>query len=420
MAARRILGWLLLGGGIACGARTGLEVPRDAEGGGGEGGTGGTGGTGGEEVRLCEELLPTQSAHVRLPVSNADVATLEMVRPVAAPSVACIAMDIGNEDGSWDLGHGCFDAWGPWPGSLGMALLQEGQQGGVAAAEGMNAGFTALLGNVDAGPARAVFDVSMFSAGSLSNVWLEAGPNRAVFLARSDDGPYFGGIARQLGTTERLAVQRIGADGHVSLGEIACAGGPIAAEGVDMPNELVVATTSARAFDGCNDVGVIGLPTRLQVLGLGRGGGTDLRFESLHDYPITDTRIVRGDGDDVWVGWDSGGSISVVHVGPEGALAPATQVTAGSHGTMAIARRSGELLVAYVPATKDNTAPDVRVLRVGSDSEPVLLGEFDTEGSTWLRDLELLVDPVSGSVIVAYVGLMGPNERAFARRLECR
>ena len=35
MAVPSRLVWLLLGGGIACGARTGLEVPDQAEGGGG-------------------------------------------------------------------------------------------------------------------------------------------------------------------------------------------------------------------------------------------------------------------------------------------------------------------------------------------------------------------------------------------------
>jgi hypothetical protein len=407
--------WLLLGGGIACGARTGLEVPDRGEGGGGS--DLGGGGAGGEEQTPCE-ITATQSAHLRLPFGGSIARSLGIVKATSAPQTACVATDIVNEDGTWSVAHGCFDAWGPWPGSLGMAILEDGLDGGLAVAEGRIYGFALLQGAHGEAGARAALDV-MPNASSMSWAEVSGGGNRAVFLTPGPGGTHFAGLSTLAGNSERLDVLRISAEAPVPLGEIACAQGPISASGVAVAQDLVVGMSSGREFDRCSDKGEPEAPTRLQVLSISPNGGTDLRFESVHDNPVTDVRVVSDGEDGVWAAWDAGGSVSLVPVGPGGPRAAAQVVTQGSRGSIALAKRGDSLLVAFVPAMK-NKNPEVHVLEVVPGEAPRLFGKLDTVGSTWLRDLELLVDPVSGSVIVGYIGLMGPNERAFAKRFDCK
>ena len=415
MAVPSRLVWLLLGGTIACGARTGLEIPDQAEGGGGA--ELGGGGAGGEAPTPCE-ITATQSAHLRLPFAGSVARTLGIVRATSAPQTACVATDVLNEDGTWSIAHGCFPAWGPWPGSLGMATLEDGLDGGLAVAEGRLYGFALLQGALGAAGARAALDV-MPSSSSMSWSEVSGGGNRAVFLAPGPGGTHFAGLASVDGTSERLSVTRASAEAPVSLGEIGCAQGPISAGGVAVAQDLVVGMASGREFDRCGDGGAPESPTRLQVLSLSPNGGTDLRYESIHDTPVTDVRVVSDGEDGVWTAWDAGGSVSLVPVGPGGPRTAAQVVAHGSRGSIALAKRGDSLLVAYVPAVK-NKAPEVYVMEVAPGAEPRLFGKLDTIGSTWLRDLDLLVDPATGSVIVAYVGLMGPNERAFAKRFDCK
>jgi hypothetical protein len=152
---------------------------------------------------------------------------------------------------------------------------------------------------------------------------------------------------------------------------------------------------------------------------LARGGGSTLLFEVDHDVPVIDVNAVAGEAEDVWVAWESGGAVSLASVGPGGAEAPPIRVAEGSRGAVALARRGDAPVLAYVE-TPPNGEPVIRVVEARGPDGIRVLGELDTMGATWLRDLEMVVDPATGDLIVAYVGRIGSNERAFARRLACR
>jgi hypothetical protein len=393
-------------------------VVTEDKGKGGEAPDGG-GGAGGEPPILCEDdLVPTTPAHVRLPHGDATVVSLEILRPPSAPSLACVVSDVKNDDGSWDVAHGCFEAWTAWPGSLGTASLTFGSDGGIAATEG-GTGFAVLIGSSSGSPLNAAYEVAPFdNSVSWSPFAMEEGDHRAVFVTRSPTGSYFAGLAQVSDDAERLQIARIGPQITEPLGEVSCARGPIAAEAVASDNELVIATANGLEFDRCGDGGDLAPPSRLQVLALAPSGGTELRYEAIHETPVIDVRTVASENGAVWVAWESAGAVSLLEVGPGGPLSAPTLVAAGSRGAIALATRNGEPLVATVHMTMGKD-PEISVLRVTEPGELELLGRFDTGGARWLRDLDLLVDPYTGHVIVAYVGQIGSNERAFARRLEC-
>ncbi len=402
----------------ACGARTGLEVVKEERGEGGESPDGG-GGAGGEPPILCEdELVPTTPAHIRLPHGGAAVRSLEIVRPPSAAGFACIVSDVANDDGTWDVAHGCFEAWGAWPGSLGTAFLTAGSDGGVAATEGA-AGYGMVVGSRSGASPSAAFEVPPNdNSVSWNQLVMPSTGHRAAFLARSPGGEHFAGLAEITEKTERLGVFRVGPQSTEPLGEIACAEGPIAAEAVASHDELVIATANGLEFDRCDQAADLEPPSRLQVLALAPGGGTELRYEALHDAPVVDVRAMAGDAGATWIAWESGGAVSLVSVGPSGPEAAPVLVAEGSRGAIALAERHGEPIVATVHKAMGQE-PEISVLRVTAEGDVELLGRFDTLGARWLRDLDLVVEPSTGHVIVAYVGQIGSNERAFARRLEC-
>jgi hypothetical protein len=402
---------------VACGARTGLEVVKEERGEGGESPDGG-GGAGGEPPILCEDdLVATTPAHVRLPHGDAAVRTLEIVHPPSAPGLACVVSDVANEDGSWDVAHGCFEAWSAWPGSLGTAFLTPGSDGGIAATEGA-VGYGIVVGSRSGASLSAAFEVPPNdNAVSWNQFAMPTTGHRAAFLARSPGGSHFAGLAAITDDAERLEVVRLGQTTE-PLGEIACARGPIAADAVASVDVLVIATGNGLEFDRCGQAIDLEPPSRLQVLALAPGGGTELRYEALHDAPIVDVRATAGDAGAVWVAWESGGAVSLVSVAPSGPVAAPVLVAKGSRGAIALATRQGEPIVASVHKVAGEE-PEISVMRVTAAGDVELLGRFDTAGARWLRDLDLLVDPKTGHVIVAYVGQIGSNERAFARRLEC-
>ncbi len=408
---------LFLVGLAACGARTGLEVPHDAADGGGGAGAADGGSGGGAGPHLCEELLPTTPAHVRLPYSGASVRSAALVAPTGVPGKACVISDLENDDGSFGYAHACFAAWSDWPGSLGTASVTNGVRGGISAAEGQSFGFAALVGDLGEEGVRYGLDNAPDVPMYLSFTGQMPG-HRAVFFARGA-AHYAAGLAAQVGEVERLTLARFSAFGATPVGEIACARGPIAARAVVDPTEVVVATSSGREFGRCGDAGDIDVPTRVQVIAATSAGGQELRYESVHPFPVTSVALLRGEAGGSTVVWDAGGRVSLVRLGPGGPLAPAVAVAQGSRGKVAAARHGDDALVAYVRsgAGGDQT---IEVVSIDPKGELRALGSLDTDAAPWLDGLDVLVEPERGEVIVAYVGLVGSNVRAFARRLDCR
>lgn len=409
--------WLILGGGLACGARTGLEVPYDRAQGGGA--PDGGGGSGGADVVRCDELTATPAAHVRLPNNSATVLSVEIVRPPSAPGLVCVVSDVVNDDGSWTVAHGCFEAWGIWPGSLGTAFLAQGSDGGVAATEGRAFGYAILLGNLHTPDLLAALDVAPNeSAVPWTSVAMQAPGFRPAFMSRAPDGAFFGGLSHVEQDAERLDVVQVEGPGVLHLGEIACAHGALSADAISRNDDIVVVTSTGHAIGACPVDDSLAPPNRLHVVSLGRGGGTELLFETEHAAPVVDARAVAGDADRIWVGWESGGAVMLASIGPKGAEAPPITVAEGSAGAIALARRDHTPVMAYAELRPDGE-PIIRVVEVHGAGDIRLLGELDTDGATWLRDLEMVVDPSTGSIVVAYVGRIGTSERAFARRLSC-
>lgn len=419
MKTFRALRWLVLGGTVACGARTGLPVPDDdgSEGGETSSSKGGAG-AGGAEPIICDDLVPSTPAHVRLPNGAATVLSVEMVRPPSAPGLACIVSDVANDDGTWDVAHGCFEAWASWPGSLGMAFLSDGTEGGVAATEGRKAGYAILLGSGSGATPRATFDVppTQSEVGWMS-LPMQATGHRATFVARAPDGAFFGGLARRQADVERLEVIQIDPQSPLFMGEIACASGPIAAAAVATTDDIVIVSSTGEALTDCPTALAPGPPSGLQVLALGRAGGAEVWYDAWYTSPVLDVAAITHEGS-VWVARDSGGAASVIALGPGGAAAAPITIGKQTRGAVALAPRGHSVAAAFVQDGPGGAA-SIGVVEIDAEGDVHELGQLDTTDAPWVRDLEIIVEPGTGSLIVSYVGLIGTNERAFAWRLGC-
>lgn len=412
--------WVVLAGGIACGARTGLPVPDEdqARGGGGAAAAGGGGAGGGVDPVTCEDLVPSLPAHVRLPNGAATVISVEMVRPPGAQGLACIVSDVANDDGTWDVAHGCFEAWGAWPGSLGMAFLTDGADGGVAATEGRQGGYAILVGSHAGAMPRVSLDVPPTqSEVTWKSLSMQALGHRATLLARAPDGAFFGGLARPNGEAERLEVFQIDPPSPVSLGEIACATGPLSAAAVAIKDKVVIATSTGEEGEGCATTATPGPPNGLRVIALDRAGGREMLYEAWYADPVVDVAAVEVE-DDIWLARDGGGAASMIRLGADGLVAQPVTIGKQTRGAVALARRGDSVAAAFV-ARDSGGETFIGVVELDPDGAVKELGRLATQDAPWLRDLELVADPSSGSLIVAYVGRIGANERAFAWRLGC-
>jgi hypothetical protein len=408
---------LLAVASAACGLRTELDrwygPTPEGRGGGGQEPIGEAG------APPCAPEV-THAAQIRLPDGAAEVLGVEAVQPRGAPEHVCFASEVTNGKGEPSVALGCFEPWGPWPGSLGMAGLFAGNTGGLSASSGNRAGYSLLAGDVDPGSPpglRVAWDLPGATPSSLT--WTDLGPmgaSRAVFLTPTGAGALVGGLASAEGGGEMLRVARI-SPAAVDVSEaVACAQGQVSADAVAQGDRVVVATVSDRATTGC-DGGEIDVPRRLRVLALDEDGQAEPLYEAVHPAGIADVAITGAGEDGVWVAWLAASSIRAAHVDLHGLDAPPVPVAWAEAGPIAIAPLADELLVAHVDRSAEPASVVVRA--VGTDGGVRTYGSFDTETSPWVSDLEIVVAPSGLSVLVGYVGTIGSSVRAFARRLDC-
>ncbi|NUP06235.1 MAG: hypothetical protein HOW73_09270 [Polyangiaceae bacterium] len=412
---------------FACGARTPLDDP-DGGGGktGGEGGAGeGGSADGGAPPATCNGgVTLTEPAFVPLSPGLTG-AVMQMTNVVGGGSV-CGAVEAYSAipERTGQAATFCADAWSVWPPAFDDAFAFSLAGGGLALAEGRDAGYALLLGhNGTPAVAGPMFAADVISAApswvTLDNLWA----HRAAFVARRPDGVHDLGLVYVAGAYETLVVTQVEAGPQGTFGDIACATFGIVARGVSLATGRLIATSSGASLEECLDGVDPGQSTRVLLVNADSSTGPSTLFEFDAPDRVDDIDLVNAGDGSVWLAWQSIGSLSIARIGVTGTvLVGPMQITDVSVGSLALAMRGNDLLVAHIDASDPDLAADVVVTKVDALGASTSFGGFDTSSATWSSDVSIVSSPDGAHVLVGYLGVdpvAGGSPKPVLRRFDC-